>query len=145
MREALAGKLSSGEISMLRAFDLVGDIAILKIPEALLPKKKEIGRALMEVHPHVKTVLNQTTPVSGKFRTRELEVIAGETRTVTIYRENGCLFKVDLAAAYFSPRLSTERMRIAKEVKSGETVANLFAGVGCYSIVIAKWSQAAKI
>ncbi|MEM3401923.1 MAG: class I SAM-dependent methyltransferase family protein [Candidatus Hadarchaeales archaeon] len=145
LREALAGKLSNEEIAMLRAFDLIGDIAVMKIPEALLPKKEEIGRALMEVHPHVKTVLNQTTPVSGQFRTRGLEVIAGEPKTLTVYRENGCFFKVDLATSYFSPRLATERMRIAKEVKSGEVVTNLFAGVGCYSIVIAKWSEATKI
>lgn len=145
LREALRGKLPDEEISMLRAFDLVGDIAILKIPEALLQKKELIGRALMEVHPHVKTVLNQISPVSGEFRTRKLEIIAGAPKTTTVHRENGCVFKVDLATTYFSPRLATERMRVARDVREGEVITNLFAGVGCYSIVIAKWSRATKV
>jgi tRNA (guanine37-N1)-methyltransferase len=52
---------------------------------------------------------------------------------------------VDLAQAYFSPRLAHERLRVASLVGPGEVVTNLFAGVGCYSIIIAKHSGAAKI
>ncbi len=145
LREALSGELPEEELAKVRAFDVVGDIAVLKIPESLLPKKKIIGEALMRVHSHVKTVLNQTSPVSGEFRTRSVEVIAGEPKTTTIYRENGCLFKVDIEKAYFSPRLATERRRIANLVRPGEVITNLFAGVGGYSIVAAKKSQARKI
>ncbi len=145
LREALKGTLSEEELASVRAFDVVGDIAVIKIPEKLLPKKNLIGDALMLVHHHVKTVLNQTGPVGGEFRTRNVEVIAGEPRTTTIYKENGCLFKVDLTKAYFSPRLATERLRIAGLVRPGEIVTNLFAGVGGYSIVAAKKSQAIKI
>jgi tRNA (guanine37-N1)-methyltransferase len=83
--------------------------------------------------------------VSGEFRTRELEVIAGEPRTETIHQEHGCRFKTDLAQAYFSPRLATERLRIARLVEPGEVITNMFAGVGCYSIVIAKHSKVSKV
>jgi len=145
LREVLKGQLSEDEIGKLRAFDVMGDIAVIKIPEELLPKKHVIGQALMHVHNHLRTVLNQTSPVKGEFRTRELEVIAGEPRTTTVYRENGCLLKVDLAKVYFSPRLATERIRIAKQISAGETVLNMFAGVGSYSIVLAKNGPAAKI
>lgn len=143
--EALKGKLSDDELRQLRAFDIVGDIAVVKLSEKLLPKKRMIGQALMQVHRHLRTVLNQTTPVSGEFRTRELEIIAGETRTETIHREAGCSFKVDLAKVYFSPRLGAERLRVTKLVKPAEVVTNLFAGVGSYSIVIAKHSRASLI
>jgi len=145
IREALRGELTDEELAQLRAFDIVGDVAVIKIPEKLLPKKSAIGRALIEVHTQLRTVLNQVGPVGGEFRTRELEVIAGAPFTETTHNESGCTFKTDLAQVYFSSRLAHERLRIAKLVRPGEVVTNLFAGVGCYSIVIAKQSGAAKI
>jgi len=145
LREALKGKLTDEELGQVRAFDIVGKIAIMKLPEQLLPKKHLIGQALMEVHKHVRTVLRQVGPVSGEFRTRELEVIAGEPSTKTIHREGGAVFAVDLAKVYFSPRLAHERLHIASLVKPGEVVTNLFAGVGCYSIIIARHSLAARV
>jgi len=145
LREALRGHLSDEELRQFRAFDVIGDIAVVKLPEKLLPKKHLIGQTLMEVHTNVRTVLNQTTPVRGEFRTRELEVIAGEPRTETVYREGGCSFKADLARVYFSPRLATERLRVARLVKPGEVVINLFAGVGCYSVLIGKYSEATRV
>jgi tRNA (guanine37-N1)-methyltransferase len=145
LREALRGQLSDEELRQFRAFDIVGDIAVVKLPEELLPKKSLIGQALLQVHSQVRTVLNQTTPVGGEFRTRELEVIAGEPRTETIHHEAGCKFRVDLAKTYFSPRLATERLRVAKLVKPGEEVTNLFAGVGSYSVIIAHHTEAAQV
>ncbi len=145
LREELKGILTEQELAKLRAFDLVGDIGVLRLPPELLPKRKEIGEALMRVHRHLKTVLLQVSPVKGEFRTRELEVVAGEPRTETLHRESGCIFKVDLAKVYFSPRLAHERMRIARLVREGEEVVNMFAGVGCYSIIIARHSRARRI
>ncbi len=145
LHEALGGQLSEEEFKQFRAFDIVGDIAVVKLPKGLLPKKRLIGQALMQVHHHVRTVLNQTAPVRGEFRTRELELIAGEPETETMYHESGCSFKVDLAKVYFSPRLAHERLRIAKLVKPGEVVTNLFAGVGSYSVVIAKRGKASRV
>ncbi len=145
LRRELEGILTEKELAKLRAFDLVGDIGVLRLPPELLPKKKEIGEALMRVHRHLKTVLLQVSPVKGEFRTRKLEVVAGEPRTETFHRESGCVFKVDLDKVYFSPRLAYERMRIARQVRGGEEVTNLFAGVGCSSIVIAKHSEAKAV
>lgn len=145
LREALRGELTDEELRKIRAFDIVGDIAVIKLPDELLSKKEVIGRALMQVHRNVRTVLLQTSPVSGEFRTRGLEVVAGEPRTETVHRESGCTFKVDLARVYFSPRLAHERLRVASLVREGEVVTNLFAGVGCYSIVVAKHSPASRV
>lgn len=90
-------------------------------------------------------MLKQTSPVSNKFRLRSLEWVVGKKKTETVYREYGCLFKVDLEKCYFSPRLSYERMRIAQKVQPGEVIVNMFAGVGCYSIIIAKYVKVSKI
>ena len=139
LKKALNGLIEDAEIQHLYGgFDIVGNIAVIKIPDSLLSKKNIVAAALLEQVKPVKTVLMQSTPVSGEFRTRTLELIGGEDKTKTEYREYGCIFMVDLATAYFSPRLSNERQRIADLVQPGETVANLFAGVGIFSIIIAK-------
>jgi tRNA (guanine37-N1)-methyltransferase len=46
---------------------------------------------------------------------------------------------------YFSPRLSTERLRISKMVTDNEIITNMFAGVGTYSILIAKSNKSCKV
>ncbi len=74
----------------------------------------------------------------GDFRVRDLEYVAGENKTETIYKEHNCRFKVDVAKVYFSPRLATERARIAGMVKDGEVIVNMFAGVCTFSVIIAK-------
>jgi tRNA (guanine37-N1)-methyltransferase len=146
LKTLLAGKLEPWELKLVyRSYDVVGDIAIIRIPEPLKQQSKIIAEAVMQTHKRVKTVLRQVSPVSGDFRLRELEWVVGERKTETVYKEHGCLSKVDLKTCYFSPRLSYERMRIAQKVQPNEVVVNMFAGVGCYSIIIAKFSEAEKI
>ena len=105
----------------------------------------EIAEAVMQINKHVSTGLRQVSPVSGDLRLRVLSWVGGEKRTETIHKEYGCLFKVDLARCYFSPRLSYERRRISQQVTLGEVVVTLFSGVGCYSILIAKYSGASRV
>jgi tRNA (guanine37-N1)-methyltransferase len=90
----------------------------------------------------VKCVYEQEGGVEGEFRLRSLKHLAGEKRTLTLHRENGCVFRVDVARCYFSPRLSTERLAIAGQVAPRERVLNMFAGVGPFSIPIAKTAGA---
>jgi tRNA (guanine37-N1)-methyltransferase len=106
---------------------------------------QSVADAIMGVSKNVKTVLAQESPVAGDFRLRRLTHVAGENKTSTIHKESSCVFSVDVAKCYFSPRLSHERMRIASMVKPSETVVNMFAGVGCFSIIIAKHANPAKV
>lgn len=119
------------------SFDVIGDIAILKIPEELVAHREEIGRAILAWNPKLQVVA-QDHGVSGEHRIRKIEIIAGEDRTKTIHTEFGLRYRVDVARAYFSPRLGTERKRVADQVRPGEIVADPFAGVGPFSILIAK-------
>lgn len=145
-RALLAEKLEPWELDMVnRSYDIVGDIAIIRLPESFKHQTRIVAEAVMKTNRSVKTVLQQVSPVSGDFRLRGLEWIGGERRTETIYREHGCLAKVDLGECYFSPRLSYERMRIAQMVQPKEVVVNMFAGVGCYSIIIARLSSAERV
>ncbi len=138
--------LSEEEISELKSsLEIIGNIAILKLPEKLDSKKEVISKAILELNKNVKTVLKQSTPVNGEFRTRNFEWIAGEKQTETVYKEHGCMFKLDVSKVYFSPRLQFERLRIAQLVKPGETIINMFAGVGSFSIILAKKSKPLKV
>ncbi|MFB3113689.1 MAG: class I SAM-dependent methyltransferase family protein [Nitrosopumilaceae archaeon] len=139
LKRALEGVLTDQESEELfSAFDQIGDIIVIRIPDSLLSKKKVIGETLLKEVSTAKSVLYQSSDVSGDFRTRSLELLAGEDKTETEYKEFGCRFFVDVEKAFFSPRLSTERERIADIVRDGETVINMFGGVGMFSILAAK-------
>ncbi len=131
--------------SLPRAIDFVGDIAIIEIPPELDAYKNVIGEAILRVHKNVQTVLAKAGAVSGTYRIREFNLIAGQPKTYTIHKEHGCRYYIDLAKAYFSPRLSYEHNRVASLVKDGETVIDLFAGVGPFSILIAKTHEHVKV
>jgi tRNA (guanine37-N1)-methyltransferase len=127
------------------SYDIVGDIAIIRLTKASQRHSQAVAEAILSVHKNVKTVLAQTSPVRGDFRLRRLEFIAGENKTSTVHKESECFFSVDIRECYFSPRLSYERMRIAEQVRNKEVIVNMFAGAGCFSIIIAKHSDAEKV
>jgi tRNA (guanine37-N1)-methyltransferase len=146
LKQVLGSILSPEETAQVySAFDQIGDVVIIKIPDELMPKKKLIADAILTNVKTAKAVFAQVSAVKGDFRVRDLEFIAGENRTITEYKEHGCRFKVDVARTYFSPRLSTERQRIAEMVGDNETIVNMFAGVGTYSVVIAKINKTCKV
>ena len=139
LKKALENILSDEDTKdLVSAFDQIGDIIIVRIPDSLISKKKIIGKALLEQVKTAKTVFHQSSPVEGDFRTRNLELIEGDEKTETEYRENGCRFIVDVEKAFFSPRLSTERERISNLVNDDDVIINMFGGVGMFSLLAAK-------
>ena len=139
LKKALEDVLSEKESAeLISAFDQIGDIIIVRIPDSLLAKKKVIGKTLLENVKTANSVFCQSSPVEGDFRTRDLEIIAGQDKTETEYKEFGCRFIVDVQKAFFSPRLSNERNRIAEQILDGQTVINMFGGIGMFSIIAAK-------
>jgi tRNA (guanine37-N1)-methyltransferase len=128
-----------------RPYDVVGDVAIIHVPKSVALEASLIAEAIMKTDRHVKAVLKQSSAVEGDFRLRGLEWILGEKKTKTVHKESGCFFSVDLAECYFSPRLSFERLRIAHLMRPGEVAVNMFAGVGCFSILMVKFGGARKV
>ncbi|MEO2154631.1 MAG: hypothetical protein ABGW69_02380, partial [Nanoarchaeota archaeon] len=125
---------------LVKSFDLIGDIAITIVPEEFKDKKEEIGRQIAKIA-KVKTVLAEKGKRKGEFRLQRFELIYGEDKRETVYKENNCKFLVDVEKVYFSPRLSTDRMELAKEIKENENVLVMFSGIQPYPIVIAKNSK----
>ena len=139
LRDALNHVLDSEEKKkLITSFDIIGDIAVIDIPDELASKEKEIGKALLEVHKSIKTVCKRSGIHEGDYRIRHVEFIAGEHRTETVHRESGVVLKLDIDNVYFTPRLCHERERIASLVKKGETIGAFFAGIGPFALVIAK-------
>jgi tRNA (guanine37-N1)-methyltransferase len=144
--QALEDQLDKHLLEKLpRALDMIGDIAIVEIPPELETYESQIGEAVLVTQKNVRTVLEKDSAISGTYRIREYKIIAGEPRTTTIHKEYGCQYKVDVAKAYFSPRLSNEHNRIASLVQKRETIVDLFAGVGPFSILIAKKNPDVKV
>jgi tRNA (guanine37-N1)-methyltransferase len=146
LQQALQGKLPPELVAILpQAFDIVGDIVIIDIPPSLKPHQNLIGEAIIQTHPNIKAVLAKAGDISGIYRIRDYTFIAGEHKTSTIHREFGCSYYVDVAKAYFSPRLSHEHERVASLAQPSELVVDLFAGVGPFSVLIGKRCPEAKV
>ncbi|MBM3303776.1 MAG: class I SAM-dependent methyltransferase family protein [Candidatus Aenigmarchaeota archaeon] len=138
LTKALEGRIDSRLVGLLPSgFQAVGDIAILNLRKELFDKGEMIGRSMLVLYPNLKTVCVKLDGVKGIERAPSLEKVAGDG-TETIHRENGCLYKLDVTKVMFSKGNTLERGRLAGVVGKGEVVADMFAGVGYFSIPIAK-------
>jgi tRNA (guanine37-N1)-methyltransferase len=121
-----------------KAYDMIGDIVIIDIPDEVSRYKKAIGSSLLKLFPSINSVYRKASSVSGEFRTRELDLIAGEEKCKTIHIEYGVKISVNVCETYFSPRLGEEHRRVADSAKEDECIVDLFAGVGSFPLHIAK-------
>ncbi len=123
----------------LRAFDILGNIAIVKFPKDFKIKdKKQFANKILKDNNSVRTILEKLGKVKGRLRKISTKHLAGEKTKEVLYKENGCIFRFNIDKTYFSSRLSNERKEIASKVRKGDEVLVMFAGVAPFSIVIAK-------
>ncbi|MBI3035107.1 class I SAM-dependent methyltransferase family protein [Candidatus Woesearchaeota archaeon] len=143
----LKNKLTPKELKFVpSSFDVVGDILIFsEFPKELAKKEKLVGNAILENYYNIKTILKKTKKYSGKFRTPKLKIIAGEQKNETIHKENNVFVKLDVEKVYFSPRMSSERKRVAELIKPNENVLVMFNGCAPYSLVIAKNTKCREV
>lgn len=126
--------------------EIIGDIAIIRQPfDVSLDELKPLAEKILEELPYIKSVWAAVSPVEGQYRLRKFAHLAGEKRSETIYKEHGCLFKLDITRVYISPRLGYEHIRIARLVEPGEVVVNMYAGAGLFSIIIARYAKPKKV
>ncbi len=142
LRKSVVGLGETEASTIQTGIDVIGDLAIVKFPKLSDTAKRRVGETILKEMKNVRGVFEQEGGIEGEYRLRRVRPIAGERRTVTIHKENKCSFKVDIARVYYSPRLSTERLRVATMVSESESVLNMFAGVGPFSIPIARRRKA---
>ena len=126
-----------------KGFDIIGNIAIVKF-DGKPPKKEKLAAVneILKRNRNVNTVFEKIGMTQGEERIPKLRKLIGG-KSVSLYKENGCLFYVDVKKVYFSPRMGSERLRVIEKVKKGEKVLDMFCGVGPFAIPIAK--KASKV
>ncbi|MCX8194167.1 MAG: tRNA (guanine-N1)-methyltransferase [Candidatus Pacearchaeota archaeon] len=129
---------------MRKAFDVIGNVAILQAKDKKTIDMKRFAQELLKRQKNIKSVFFREK-IHGRLRVPKLKWLAGSRETETFHKESGCIFKLNVKTCYFSPRLGTDRLDIAKKVKKGEKVLVMFSGVAPYPIIIAKYSKAKRI
>jgi tRNA (guanine37-N1)-methyltransferase len=127
-----------------RAFDVIGDVVLLRLPEDLRPHGPAVGEALLHFVPGARLV-GLDLGVHGEARVRRLVRLAGEGPWSTQHRENGLTLNVDLEHAYFSPRLAREHALVAQQVRSSERVLDFACGVGPFAAHIVRDARAREV
>ena len=122
----------------IRAFDIIGDIALVEIPKSSKGQGKKIALRISSQQKNIKAIYEKIGGHEGRLRIQKLKHLYGEKRTVTIHKENNVSLKLDVAKVYFSPRQATERKRICEQIKKPETVLVMFSGIGPFTTSIAK-------
>jgi tRNA (guanine37-N1)-methyltransferase len=151
LREALEKLIPSDKARLMyNSYDIIGDVALVKMPHDLDEYEEKVGEAFHEAHTSLKAVFRVVGETEEIERTRELRLIwsrpvpqsGGKLESAdlsrTVYSEYGCMFIVDVKKVFFTPRLSNERIRVARQVRAGEVVACLFGGVCTYAVIMAK-------
>jgi len=114
---------------------VVGRVVLVDIGDMSRPE--EVGEALLALHDEADTVLARGG-VSGRTREPDVEVIAGEGDTETVHTEHGIRYALDLAAVMFAPGNKAERARMGETVREGERVFDMFAGIGYFTLPMAR-------
>ena len=146
LKESLQEDLTPAELQYLvQAYDVVGDIAIIIIPQELVKKEHLIASAILNLHRNIKVVAKRAGIYGGEFRTLPLQIIGGEERKETLHTEDGVRFLVNPETVYFSVRSSNERKRIASLVHAGEEILVLFSGIGPYPLIIGRANPSCRL
>ncbi|KAL3049211.1 hypothetical protein OYC64_008644 [Pagothenia borchgrevinki] len=135
--EVLEAVLPPGQ-DVPSGFSRVGHIAHFNLRDHQLPYKNLIGQVIIDKNPGVTCVVNKTNMIDTTYRYFKMEVMAGEENMVAKIKENGVTYEFDFSLVYWNPRLSTEHQRVVQLVKRGDTVFDVFAGVGPFAVPAAR-------
>lgn len=147
LRDSLKGKLSEDTLTLLpRGFQTLGKVIIIKLNQKLLEKKELIGKAYLELLPRIKAVYLNKGKIVGEFREPEkIEFIAGEDNPIVEHKEHGIVYQFDITKIMFSKGNINERKYLATLIKDGEIIVDMFAGIGYFSLPIAKHASPVKV
>ncbi|HNR44752.1 MAG TPA: class I SAM-dependent methyltransferase family protein [Methanofastidiosum sp.] len=139
LREQLKNKISEGDIrKIMKGYEQIGDIIILTIPKEYQELKDFIGKSFYDSF-GCQTVLEKGS-VSGEFRVPYyIKIIGGGF--VTIHKENGILYKIDLSKVMFSSGNIAERIRMGQVSLPDEIIIDMFSGIGYFTLPLSKYGR----
>jgi tRNA wybutosine-synthesizing protein 2 len=114
---------------------VLGSVVLVDVDGA--PRPREVGEALLALHGEADTVLARGG-ITGESRRPDVEVLAGEGDTETVHTEHGTRYAMDLAEVMFSPGNKAERLRMGEAADAGERVVDMFAGIGYFTLPMAR-------
>ncbi|XP_064967943.1 tRNA (guanine(37)-N1)-methyltransferase 1-like isoform X2 [Musa acuminata AAA Group] len=121
------------------SFETVGHVAHLNLTEDQLPYKDVIAKVIYDKNqPIIQTVVNKIGTITNEFRVPTFEVLAGKSDMVTEVKQYGVTFKLDYSLVYWNSRLEHEHIRLVSLFQRGETICDMFAGIGPFSIPAAR-------
>ncbi|BFH73638.1 methyltransferase [Sulfurisphaera javensis] len=124
------------ELGLWKRVEIVGDIAVVGIPfEKDIEEVRKFAYEILQKIPYIKAVWGRYRDTKGDYRLSTFVHLAGEKRSETIYKEHGCKYFLDITKVFFSSKLSYEHLRVAKQVRQGEIIINMFAGFGPFSVL----------
>ena len=126
-----------------RGYQRLGSVLVVRLPEELRPHFPTIGAAWRS-ELAVETVLRHAGMTDGEDRRPRVEIIAGRNSVATV-RENGISYRLDAARVMFAAGNRTERKRAGEVTRPGETVVDLFAGIGYFALPAAVHGRAAEV
>jgi len=115
---------------------VVGSVVLAAFPDDC-PDREAVGEALLDLHGEADTVLAREG-ISGEHREPSVSVVAGAGDTETIHTEHGTRYALDFSSVMFSPGNKAERARMGEVVEPGERVFDMFAGIGYFTLPMAR-------
>lgn len=151
LRGKLRGRMPAGALDELpHGYQIVGKVLLLRLKPRLLNYRKIIGAAYLELLPYVHAVFLMKD-IAGVRRRPRLELLAARLGhhpaplSQTVHSEHGCSFLLDLSQVMWAAGNKGEKLRLLRQVRKGETIIDMFSGIGYFSVVLAKHSKAKKI
>jgi tRNA wybutosine-synthesizing protein 2 len=120
---------------------VIGSVVLVTVPENC-PDETELAEALLELHGEADSVLADEGIANdgdaGTYREPRTRLLAGESDTETIHAEHGTRYGLDPAKVMFSPGNQAERARMGEIVEPDERVFDMFAGIGYFTLPMAR-------
>lgn len=143
-KDILAEKTGLPPNTLPSSYQILGNILLLKLSnKKAIANKKKIGSASLNAFPYINSVCLQKG-VSGELRKPTIDIIAGK-ETETLHHELNCVFKIDVAKIMWSKGNHEERKRMISLAGTGETIVDMFAGIGYWAISIAKFKKVKRV
>jgi tRNA wybutosine-synthesizing protein 2 len=145
IKKELSGMLPKECVTFLpKKWEKLGAVVVLKIPKELRPYQESVGK-VYAAELGCSSALDDLGGITEVYRIPTVKLVWGSSHTETMHMENGVRYLLDPQKVMFSSGNMAERKRMGLISKGDETVVDLFAGIGYFTLAMAVHSRPKKI